>query len=133
MEGGLNDLSAYRMECAKEDLDTAQDNIASGKYRASVNRSYYAVFHALRAVTALDGFDSGRHSGIIAYFNKNYVKTAIFDKDVSKMIDTCYRLREKADYEDFYIVTKEEALKQIEKAKHIPERVQEYLNSKEIG
>ena len=52
------DLAKYRLIRAKEDLETASDNLENGKYRASVNRSYHAVFHAIRAVTALDSFDS---------------------------------------------------------------------------
>ena len=65
MDGGVIDLSRYRLETAKEDLATAKKNLIDGSYRASVNRSYYAIFHALRAITALDQFDSGKHSGII--------------------------------------------------------------------
>ena len=57
------------------------------RYSSAVNRAYYAIFHALRAVTALDGFDSGKHSGVIAYFNRNYVKNGIFNKRISKNID----------------------------------------------
>ena len=72
MEGGLKDLSDFRIETAIEDLETARILMDNKKYRASMNRSYYAVFHALRAVTVLNGFDSSKHSGIIAYFNKNY-------------------------------------------------------------
>ena len=71
MESSLIDLSKYRLDRAKEDLETAADNLSSGKYRASVNRSYYAIFHALRAITALQNFDSGKHSGIIAFFNQH--------------------------------------------------------------
>lgn len=89
MEGSVIDLSGYRLEKAKEDLETAEENLKTGKLRASVNRSYYAVFHALRAITALDHFDSGKHSGIIAYFNQHYVKAGIFDKEISKMRVLC--------------------------------------------
>ena len=103
MEGSLKELSAYRLEIAGKDLSAARILCDAGEYRGSVNRSYYAVFHALRAVLALDNFDSGKHSGIISYFNQNYVKTGIFDKQISKLISTAYRLREKADYQDFYI------------------------------
>ncbi|MBQ7520543.1 MAG: HEPN domain-containing protein [Clostridia bacterium] len=131
MEGSLIDLSGYRMAKAKEDLDTAEENLENGKYRASVNRSYYAVFHALRAVTALDRFDSGKHSGIIAYFNQHYVKTGIFDKEISKMIDSCYRLREKADYDDFFLAAKEDAVMQLDKARRIICAVEAYLTTKE--
>ena len=100
MEGSVIDLAKYRLVRAKEDLETAADNLKNGKYRASVNRSYYAVFHSIRAITALDHFDSSKHSGVIAFFNQHYVKPGVFDKELSKMIDSCYRLREKADYDD---------------------------------
>ena len=130
MEGSVNDLSKYRLDRAQEDLETAADNLANGKYRASVNRSYYAVFHALRAVTALDGFDSGKHSGIIAFFNQHYVKTGVFDKALSKMIDSSYRLREKADYDDFFLVAKDDAEQQLEKASHIVRTVKQYINTR---
>ena len=129
MENSLKDLSLYRLERAEEDLETAKENMDSGKYRASVNRSYYALFHALRAITALDGFDSSKHSGIIAYFNQNYTKNQVFDKEISRMIDTCYRLREKADYNDFFLVAKEDALKQYEKAQYVVKTITAYVNS----
>ena len=97
MEGSVTDLSKYRLIRAKEDLETAKRNYADRSLRASVNRSYYAIFHALRSIAALDQFDSGKHSGIIAYINMRYVKTGIFDKSFSKHVDTAFRLREKAD------------------------------------
>ena len=127
MEGSVMDLSEYRLERAREDLETAKENLAGGKFRASVNRSYYAVFHALRAVTALDHFDSGKHSGIIAFFNQHYVKTGVFQKEISKMIDSCYRLREKADYDDFFLAAREDAVLQLEKARLILQAIQRYL------
>ena len=36
----------------------------------------------MRAVNALDGFDSSKHSGVIAHFNQNYVKEGIFPKNI---------------------------------------------------
>ena len=32
MEGSVNDLSKYRLERLKEDLETAEENLQSGKY-----------------------------------------------------------------------------------------------------
>ena len=64
-----------------------------GRFKASVNRSYYAIFHGLRSVTALAEFDSSKHSGVIAFFNRTYVKEGVFDKSISKLVDIEYRLR----------------------------------------
>ena len=130
MDGSVTELSRYRLERAKEDLETAEDNLTNGRYRASVNRSYYAVFHALRAITALDHFDSGKHSGIIAFFNQHYVKTGIFDKEFSKKIDASYRLREKADYDDFFLAAKDDAVQQLEKAQYVVQAVEQYVHSR---
>ena len=127
MEGSVMDLAKYRLARAKEDLETAADNLENGKFRASVNRSYYAIFHSIRAITALDHFDSSKHSGVIAFFNQHYVKTGVFDKEISKMIDSCYRLREKADYDDFYLVAKDEAVQQYNKAKQIYQAMESYV------
>ena len=127
MEGSIVELSRYRMDRAKEDLKTAKDNFREESYRASVNRSYYAIFHALRAITALEQFDPRKHSGIIAYINQNFVKTGVFDKSFSKMVDSAFRLREKSDYDDFYVVSVEEATKQIKTAETIVEIVEKYI------
>ena len=125
------DLAKYRLARAKEDLETAVDNLENGKYRASVNRSYYAVFHSIRAITALNHFDSSKHSGVIAFFNQHYIKPGVFDKELSKMIDSCYRLREKADYDDFYLVARDEAVLQLEKAKKIYQTIELYVKGLE--
>ena len=58
MEGSMIDLSKYRFQSANEDLETAYLLMKDGKFKASVNRSYYAIFHALRFyVAALAEFD----------------------------------------------------------------------------
>ena len=130
MEGSVKDLSSYRFSCAKDNLEDARILMEAGKYKSAVNRSYYAIFHGLRSITALDQFDSSKHSGVIAYFNHTYVKTGIFDKSMSKLIDTCYRLREKADYQDFFIVSREMAQEQVEKAEKIIQMIEPYLKDR---
>lgn len=130
MESSLTELSKYRLQTAVEDLDSAIALKEIGQYKSSINRSYYAIFHALRAVTAMDGFDSSKHSGVIAYFNKNYVKEGIFDKEISKLIDTSFRLREKADYQDFFVVSKSQAEEQIGKAERVIGLIKHYLEKR---
>ena len=107
--------------------------LEDGKYKASVNRSYYAIFHSLRSVTALDQFDSSKHSGVIAYFNRTYVKNGVFDKSISKLVDTAFRLREKADYQDFVIISRDQAQEQLEKAETIIRMIKPYLKEKWEG
>lgn len=132
MEGSIEALSKYRFESGLEALDDARLMYENGRYKNALNRAYYAILHSIRAVNALDGFDSSKHSGVIAHFNKNYVKEDIFPKDLSKIIRLASENREKADYLDFFVASKEEAFKQIERAEQFLEVIEPYLKEKGI-
>ncbi|MGN0485095.1 MAG: HEPN domain-containing protein [Lachnospiraceae bacterium] len=130
MESSVIQLSQYRFSRAKEVFHDAETLLEQKSFASSVNRSYYAIFHALRAVTALDGFDSSKHSGVIAYINRQYVKTGIFDKRLSKILDTTFRLREKADYDDFIVISFDAAKEQLAKAEEVIRMIKPYLEEK---
>ena len=90
-------------------------------------RSYYAIFHAMRAVLALNNIDSKRHSGIISSFQRLYIKKGIFDKDYSKIITDSFKIRSDSDYDDFYIVSKDKVKEQILNAEKFIEVGKKYL------
>ena len=123
MEGSLKELAGYRMDRAKEMLVAARENLEIGQYKTSLNRSYYAIFHAMRAMNILKGFDSSKHSGVIAFFNKEYLKENILDRNLSIVIKNSAFLREKSDYDDFYIASKQEAEKPLEEAERFLDAV----------
>ena len=99
----------------------------SQKYKGANNRAYYAIFHSMRAILALDGFDSKKHSGVIAKFNENYVKSQIFEIDYGKIVKNASVIRNNSDYDDFFIATKEQAENQIKDAKKFILATEKYL------
>jgi len=117
MNEKLLDLALYRMGKAKDDFESAQVLFETGKYSQSTNRSYYSIFHATRAILALDKFDSKKHSGVIAFFISNYVRLGKIDEKYGKIITNAEKIRIAGDYNDFYIADKETAEKQINNAK----------------
>ena len=131
MEGSLKELAAYRMERAEEMLVAAEDNLKLEQYRTSLNRSYYAVFHAMRAANILEQYDSSKHSGVIAFFTKTYLKTERINRDMAKIIKESSYLREKSDYDDFYIASKNDVIKQLENAKIFVTCVRVFINEAE--
>ena len=110
-------LSKVRLERAKDCLKDSKLLAEADGFRASANRSYYAVFHAMRAVLAFDEFDSKKHSGIIAEFRKRYIKNGIFNNDISNIIGNQFDIRTHSDYDDFYVISKNESLNQLAEAK----------------
>jgi len=60
-------LVKHRIEQASECIQSSEVAMKTS-LKTSINRSYYGIFHTMRAVLALDKFDSKKHSGIISTF-----------------------------------------------------------------
>lgn len=132
MAGSIKDLSKYRYERSSEELENAKAMLESGKFKLALNRSYYSIFHGMRAVNVLDEFDSSKHSGVIAHFNQYHVKTGDFSKEASKIIRTSSEMREHADYEDFFVASRQDAEEQVQKAQIFHNFITDYLQKKGI-
>lgn len=125
-KGTVKDLVLYRIETAKSDLRTAAMLLTQKEYRAANNRAYYAIFHAITAIHALDGNAYKRHKEVLAKFNKDYVRTEIFPKSFGRKIIEAEDIRHASDYDDFYIATREEAQEQIGTAEELILLVEKY-------
>lgn len=125
----MDDLVQYRLDTAKDKLKSARILLDSGQMKDSVGRSYYAIFSAVRAVLARDGVDFSKHAGVISYFQKNYIKTHLFDKKFSQYLTAAFQIRNSCDYDDFYIVSKTRAEEQYEHAKEMIQTIESYLQS----
>ncbi|MCU0645255.1 MAG: HEPN domain-containing protein [bacterium] len=110
------DLSKYRLEKAYDLLGQAEILFENQKYDGSINRSYYAIFNAMRSLLALLKLDSSSHAGVLSFYDRYFVKTNIFDKKFSKMAHSAFDSRQDSDYEDFYQPTKEDAEQQLQQA-----------------
>ena len=127
---GSVELSKYRLEQSKENLEEAEALFNINKFKGASNRAYYAIFHAIKAILALEQIDFKKHSSVIAYFNKTYISTGIFSKDLGKRISQSRFYREKSDYIDFYIITREDSKEQIETAREMIEISEDYISNK---
>lgn len=124
----MDDLVKYRLDNAGEKLESAKLLLDTGHYKDSISRSYYAIFTAVRAVLAKDRVDFSKHAGVIAYFQKEYIKEGIFDKKFSKYIQGAFQIRNSCDYDDFFIASKQDAEEQYLRAQEMLQVIQDYMN-----
>ena len=75
----------------------------------------------------MEGVDFSKHAGVIAYFQKNYVKSEIFEKKYSKIVVEAFEIRSESDYDDYYIISKEEAEEQIRNAQFFLNGIIKYV------
>ncbi|MDR2830753.1 MAG: HEPN domain-containing protein [Methanobrevibacter sp.] len=84
---------------ALKTLKVAESNFNNEFYPDSINRSYYAVFYAAKALLLKKGISSKTHTGTIHQFCLEYAVNDTFDKEISKFFARIEEDREKADYD----------------------------------
>lgn len=112
------ELAKFRIEKAREELEAARILYEKNIIRSSLSSSYYSIFHAAKALLVFRKLGAKKHSGVIALFNKEFVKTGMFGKKHKEILSKAFHIRIESDYEDFYIASREEAIEQIENAEY---------------
>ena len=101
-------LVQLHLEKAHTCLADAEQLMALDSISAASNRFYYAVFHAIHALFVANGLQSKSHHGTNAQFHQHFIKTGIIDPKFGHFIAVMESIREKADYDLIYDVTREE-------------------------
>ncbi|MBW2038256.1 MAG: HEPN domain-containing protein [Deltaproteobacteria bacterium] len=120
-------LVSYRLEQARESLDAAQVLLDQGLTRPSVNRSYYAMFYSVLALLATRKQETSKHSGAISLFDKEFVKTGAFKKELSRRLHNAFDLRQRSDYAAQIQVSDREAGQVLEEAQKFVDEVKAHL------
>jgi uncharacterized protein (UPF0332 family) len=101
-------LVAYRLDEAREALSDAELLLDAGRYRSAANRLYYAAFYAAVAALLTRGLEYSRHSGVIAFFDKEFIHTGILPKEYSRTLHRAFNERQQDDYMPFVEMDVEE-------------------------
>ena len=124
--GSRKDLCLHRIRTAKDNLRAAKILLAADEYKSANNRAYYAIFYTVNAVHALYGNAFKRHKDAIGNFNKDYVRTEIFPREMGRKIGEAEEIRHASDYDDFYIAIREESERQVAVADEFIQLAEKY-------
>ena len=120
-------LAKYRLEKAKNSLNSAKLLLDDNYYADSANRSYYAFFHAINALFALSGKGFKNHSGVITNFGIDYIKTGLIEPEYGRIANYAFKVRTKSDYSDFYFVTKTDVEEQYVNAVKFVNKIETFI------
>ncbi|MCJ7434385.1 MAG: HEPN domain-containing protein [Anaerolineales bacterium] len=122
-------LVQYRMERAYETLKDARALFEQDRTPASVvNRAYYSMFYAALALLATIGQEPSKHSGVLALFDKYFMKPKILPKEMGRFLHQAFDMRQTGDYEEEAELTKEDAQQTLEAAVTFIETIEEKLS-----
>ena len=128
-----NILVAYRLTQATETLEEAVFLLEGGKsLRAVTNRAYYCMFYAILALLIDEPFASSKHSGVLSYFNRRFIREGIFPEEIGRSINRAFELRQQGDYRENVELTREQVTPLIEAATTFLEMVKAYMSEKQV-
>ena len=108
-------------------LKVARKNYNDEFYPDSINRSYYAVYHAAKALLLKKGITTKTHSGTIHQFGLEYVVNENFDKEIARFFSKLEEDREKADYDYSHVITKSKAKTNLSDAEKFIDECEKFL------
>lgn len=118
------------LEKSDKNQEQALRTAEMGYWDLVANRLYYAVFHAVNAMLMIDGIKTGTHKGTSIQFGKSYVLTGIFGREDGVLYSRLQTMREKADYQNVFILEEEEGQKLIDSANDLRCRICDYVRVK---
>ena len=125
----LEDLLLYRMEQAHETLREAEILLNESALRGTINRAYYAMFYALLALLATKRLGTSKHSGALALFDREFVKTGVFPRALSRSLRLAFDRRQTHDYGEMTQVNRQIAERTLTDAKTFVAAIESHLRS----
>ena len=125
--GSPVDYLKAKLDRSKEDLDDALDLFQQGKYRLSVNRAYYGIFHVVSATLTAMGHIRSKHSAVEAAFQQYLIRSGLLETEHGVTYKLARKMREDADYDIYKVITEETARDILEQCQRLQNHVEQYL------
>lgn len=122
-------LIKYRLERSEESLAASKLMLDNGLYVSAMNRIYYSMFYTVQALLILNDVSFSKHGQVKGFFNKEYIKTNILQKDFGRLYNVVFEYRQKFDYVDLIIPERDLIVDYVDKAEFFNKEVSKYILS----
>ena len=123
-------LADYRLQQAHETIQEAEGLFGLSLLRGTINRAYYAMFYAVLALAVLRQQVTSKHSGVLAFFDREFVKKGVFSKELSHSFHLAFESRQANDYGEIFTVSEEEARQTLEEAREFVLTIEDYIHTR---
>ena len=120
-------LIEHYVEKAQNTVEDIKFFIENEKLGVAVNRVYYGIYYVLSALAVKYQFSTSKHTQLLGWFNKNFVKENKIERKYAKYIQEAFEKRMKGDYEVFVKFTKADVNDLFGKMKEIISEIKQLL------
>jgi uncharacterized protein (UPF0332 family) len=128
MNKGQEDLIRYKLSRAEETLAEARVMLETNHPYGAANRIYYACFHAVTALLLTRNLSSSKHGGVMALFNRHFVKPGLISADMGKFYSRMFDNRLESDYADWVQLQRHEVEEELRHAEEFFRTVTALIN-----
>lgn len=108
MNNNVDALVKFRLAKANESFELAKLAIEKEFWSSAASELYYTCFYCLTALFAKSGIRTHTHSGVKATFASLFIKEGRVETRWGKFFALLFDKRQKGDYGDFVILSREE-------------------------
>lgn len=128
-ERDFKTLAIVRLDRAKELYIEARELVKMDSYKSANNRAFYAIEKCIKALLATRQMDVETHNGAVSQFNLLFIhrENSSFTKEDYQKIAKADRIRNASDYDDFYVVNKEETKELLQFVDEFLEKTEGYI------
>ncbi|HBG48528.1 MAG TPA: hypothetical protein DDW90_03280 [Cyanobacteria bacterium UBA9971] len=128
MKQHKNVLIQNSFQKAEEALKTAEINLENNLLDGAQNRIYYSIFYAVMALGYYNKFITSKHSQLLGWFNKKFIKDdKVFEPELFQIYQNAYKNRMESDYEFTARPNREKLVKSLNKAVYFVEIIKNYI------
>ncbi len=127
MEDRIKKLIEEELDIAEKRLKAAEILLKEGMLADAVNRVYYAIFYAAKAMLNSAGYDAKTHSGLISEFGLRLVKEGFVSRKYGKILRNAFEKRESSDYEIGAIFERREVESLLKDAKEFLKKAKKFV------
>lgn len=104
LKKGTYSIEMYQKEfrVGQRDLESAHKSLDDGNYKWAIIQTYYAIFHAARALLFKSGYREESHTALKLAFKALFIETGTLSHDTYNALERGMNLREMADYKETY-------------------------------
>jgi hypothetical protein len=87
------------------------------------------MFYAILALLIFKPYTSSKHSGVLSYFNKHFIKEGIFPEELGRTVNKAFDLRQRGDYREYLDLTREQVEPFLDKAQTFVKTIKRFLET----
>lgn len=88
------------------------------------------MFYAILALLIYEPYQSSKHSGVLSYFNRHFIKEGVFDREMGRWVNKAFELRQRGDYREYFEVTRDQTADLVAKAGQFISIIRTHLDAK---